>query len=249
MIPMLRENLESVQSRIRDACSRAGRPTDSVKLVAITKSVGLDVIRALADAGLTDFGENRVQPLTHRAAEISEGHAPSDSASVMQAIRWHMVGYLQRNKVKSLLPWVTLVQSVDRLRLAEEISKQAAANGQDVDILLEVNGGSEPQKSGAQVCAAPYLGEQIISLPHLRLRGLMTMAPLGADETTLRQIYSRVRELFDDMRRDDRVQPYFDTYSAGMTQDFEWAIECGATMVRVGTALFQGIQTPNTVDV
>jgi pyridoxal phosphate enzyme (YggS family) len=241
----LQDNLRNVRDRIAEACGRAGRDPDAVRLLAVTKSVGIDVIRMLFEMGITEFGENRAQELIRRAAvmrDLLECHETVDSpAPAPKAVRWHMVGYLQRNKVKSLIPWVTMFQSVDRLRLAEEINKRAADVGHPADVLLEVNGGNEPQKSGAPVCAASHLGEQVASMPNLRLRGLMTMAPWTSDETELRNVFTRVRELFDEMRHDFAVGDAFDIYSAGMTNDFEIAVECGSNMVRIGTALFEGL--------
>ena len=241
----LQENLRRVRDRIGEVCVRAGRSSDTVRLLPVTKTVGMDVVRTLHEMGLTEFGENRAQELARRAAMMQETmerrQRGQHAAGTLSAVRWHMVGYLQRNKVKPLLPWVAMVHSVDRLRLAEEINKRAADLGRQIDVLLEVNGGNEPQKSGAAVCAASHLGEQIASMPNLRLRGLMTMAPWTSDETTLRNVFSRVGELFDEMRHEFIVGDAFDTYSAGMTNDFEIAVECGSTMVRIGTALFEGL--------
>jgi len=238
----LQDNLRIVRERIAAACDRVKRDPASVTLVAVTKYVGVDVIRMLMDLGMNDLGENRVQELVGRAAMIHRNRdlemSPGGQAV---APRWHMIGNLQRNKVKSLLPWVTMIHSVDRLRVAEEISRRAVELDRQVDVLLEVNGGNEPQKSGAAVCAAPHLGEQVASLPGVRLRGLMTMAPYGVDARALRNIYQRVSELFHEMRHDFAIGGAFDTYSAGMTQDFEIAVECGATTVRIGTALFDGL--------
>ena len=242
----LQDNLRSVRDRIAAACGRVHRNPESVQLVAVTKTVGIDVIRTLAEMGVTDFGENRAQELIRRAAmmkEVLERRKLCSPAAPLSAPRWHMVGNLQRNKVKALLPWTVLIHSVDRLRLGEEISKHAAGLDRPVDALLEVNGGSEPQKSGVPVCAAPHLAEQIASLPGIRLRGLMTMAPLDADARTLENAFSRVGELFDEMRKECRMGDVFDTFSAGMSGDFEIAVQCGATMVRVGSALLEGIES------
>ncbi|NOT01753.1 MAG: YggS family pyridoxal phosphate-dependent enzyme [Phycisphaerales bacterium] len=241
----LQDNLKFVRQRIADACTRSGRLPDEVHLVAVTKSVGLDVIRTLLDLGVTEIGENRVQELVRRAGMI---HESLDRRQLLAtapppAPHWHMVGNLQRNKVKPLIPWTSMIHSVDRLRLAEDISKCAAAADRRVDILLEVNGGNEPQKQGAAVCAAPHLAEQIASLPGVRLRGLMTMAPQTADESALRQVFTRVGELFDEMRSHPALDASFNIYSAGMSADFETAIACGANLVRIGTALFEGIDS------
>jgi PLP dependent protein len=210
-----------------------------VRMVAVTKSVGIDEIRMLVELGVTDLGENKVQELTKRATAIREMFK-NRTINATGAPLWHMIGQLQRNKVKALLPHVAMIQSVDKLRLAEEIQKRAEAVSMPIDVLLEVNGGNEPQKSGVAVCAAPHLGEQIASLPHVRLRGLMTMAPADADESAQRYVFSRVRELFDETRHRYDVGDAFDTLSMGMSRDFETAILCGATTVRIGSALFRG---------
>jgi len=213
-------------------------------MIAVTKSVGMDVVRCLLDMGLTDLAENRPLEFVRRVAmvrEIIERRKLLSPTDVPSPPAWHMVGHLQRNKVKPILPFVKMIHSVDSLRLVEEINKRAEKLGICVDVLLEVNGGNEPQKHGTPVCAAPHLGEQIAVLPHLRLRGLMTMAPLGADEITLGHLFSRVWELFEEMKGDYEVGDAFDTYSAGMSNDFETAIEFGATTVRIGSALFEGI--------
>lgn len=242
----LEDNLQSVENRIGKACARANRDRDDVHLVAVTKSVSPDVICELVEMGVSDFGENRVQELTQRASFISDRinrHLLDTNHGKPAKPTWHMIGALQRNKVKPLLPWVDMIQSVDRLRLAEEIHKRAEQVSRCVDVLLEVNGGDEAQKSGVAVCAASHLGEQIASLDGLRLRGLMTMAPIDADEEALRRIFTRVRELYDEIRKDFNVGDAFDTLSMGMSGDFEIAVECGATMVRVGSALFEGIDS------
>lgn len=241
----LQGNFRLIRDRIADACARVNREPASVHLVAVTKSVGMDVIRTLVDMGITDLGENLAQELTRRAAmaaEMLKRRQLDRSIEPVTPPSWHMIGHLQRNKVRSLLPWVTMVHSVDRLRLAEAISKHAGSQSREIDVLLEVNGGNEPQKNGVAVCAAPHLAEQIVSLPNIRVRGLMSMAPLGANETTLRNVFNRVQDLFDETRSHYAVGQEFDTLSMGMSNDFELAVECGATLVRVGRVLFSGLE-------
>lgn len=241
----LQLNLEAVRDRIANTCVRSGRHPDEIRLVAVSKSVGVDVLRTLLDLGVTEFGENRVQELVRRAGMIREAleRGPLLSHAPPAPPHWHMVGNLQRNKVKPLIPWATMIHSVDRLRLAEDISRHAAAADRRIDLLLEVNGGNEPQKQGAAVCAAPHLGEQIASLPGVRLRGLMTMAPQGADASVLHQVFTRVGELFEEMCDHSGLGESFNIYSAGMSGDFETAIACGSNMVRIGTALFEGVDS------
>lgn len=246
----LRENVRVVRDRIGEACTRVHRDPKTVGLVAVTKTMGLDVVRSLLRMGLTDLGENRVHRLVERAEAIGRDMGRSKPpewipeplrANQPTPPRWHMIGNLQRNKVRSLLPWVSMIHSVDRLRLAEEIDHRAAELSRRVDVLLEVSGADEPQKGGAAVCAAAHLGEQMASLPHLRLRGLMAMAPQGEDANRLGNVFSRVSELFEEMRHDYAVGEDFDLLSMGMSNDFEIAVACGSNLVRVGTALFEGI--------
>lgn len=239
----LLENLRRVGDRIAAACERARRPRGSVQLVAVTKSVGLDIVRALLEMGVVDLGENRPQELCRRADLVSQLRAECPPQRRLHAPRWHLIGRLQRNKVGSLMDRTALIHSVDTLRLAEDIHKRADP-ARAVHLLIEVNAGEEPQKGGVPLRAGPCLAEQVASLPNVVLRGLMSMAPLGADETRLRNVFGRVRELFDEMRHDYRVGPAFDTLSMGMSGDFELAVECGATLVRIGSALFSGLEAP-----
>ncbi len=243
----LSDNLRRVKDRIANACGRVDRSPDEVTLVAVTKYVGIDVIRQLVESGCGDLGEARVQELTQRAAMTEEmgqrspGHALG-SAKGQAPPNWHMVGHLQRNKVKPLLQWVSMVHSVDSLRLAEEIDSQAAKLDKTVDILLQVNAAGEKQKFGVAVGAVPHLAEQLVSLENLRVCGLMAMAPLAGEADQVEWTFARTREIFEDMLKDRALQPHFRHLSMGMSQDFEQAIERGSTMVRVGSALFEGIE-------
>jgi pyridoxal phosphate enzyme (YggS family) len=158
---------------------------------------------------------------------------------------------VQRNKVKALLPWADVIHSVDSLRLAEEIDAEMGRLGRKrIELFLEVNAGNEPQKQGVAFAAASHLAEQIYSLKHVQLRGLMCMAPLTNDQGMIRHVFGRVRELFDEMITDRMCGPDFRDLSMGMSNDFEIAIECGATFVRVGSALLEGIPTrvPAAID-
>ncbi|MCP4594550.1 MAG: YggS family pyridoxal phosphate-dependent enzyme [bacterium] len=240
----LAENFKRVQGRIEDACARVNRAPSDITLVTVTKSVGIDLIKHLVDEQVPHFGESRVQELTKRAAMVHEhlSRRPRDtSGGTMQRPTWHLIGHLQRNKVKTALPWADLIHSLDSLRLAEEISNQAGKLGRTVEVLMEINAGLEAQKHGVPVGAANHLAEQIESLPHLHLTGVMTMAPFDANVDLIHGCFSRVREVFEEMRADVIQRPDFCKLSMGMSNDFETAIECGATMVRIGTALFDGI--------
>jgi len=241
----LTENLKRVEERIQQACARAQRNRSEVTLVAVTKSVGLDVIRTLVDMGMQDLAENRVQELVRRAGMVSEwlGRRRLDAGTRMgKGPRWHMVGHLQRNKVKLLLPRVDLIHSVDSLRLAEEIDAQSRKLERVTPVLLQVNAGNEGQKHGLAVAAATHLAEQISTLEHLEVCGLMAMAPFTDDVNLIRHVFGRVCELFEEIVQERLCGPSFKELSLGMTQDFEYAIELGATHVRIGTALFEGVE-------
>ncbi len=239
------ENSKHVEQRIADACRKARRDPSSVTLVAVTKYASLDLVRAMVELGMTELGESRVQELIRRAAMVREwiGRRAWDSAaSSLKPPRWHMVGHLQRNKVRPVLPWVEMIHSVDSLRLAEEIDLEAAKLDRRIPILLEVNAADEPGKFGVAVAATTHLAEQVHSLRHVELRGLMALAPLTQDASVIRQTFQRVRELFDEVIGERICGPAFRDLSLGMSNDFEYAIEFGATYVRIGSALFEGIE-------
>ncbi len=240
----LAENFKRIERRIADACKRVDRDPARVRLVTVTKYASFDVIRALVELGVTDLGENRVQSLTRRAAMVSEwlSRRARGPAENLQQPRWHMIGHLQRNKVRAVLPWVELIHSVDSLRLAEEIDTQAGKLERNIPILLEVNAAEESSKHGVAVAATTHLAEQIASLENLELRGLMSMAPFTSNESVIRHTFQRVRELFDEVVGDRLCGPAFRELSLGMSNDFEYAIEVGATYVRIGSALFEGIE-------
>lgn len=241
----LTENWKRIEQRIADACERAHRKPSSVTLVAVTKAASLEIIRSLVEIGLTDLGENHVQELIKRAAMLREcvgRRALDPSSAPLSAPRWHMIGHVQRNKVRGLLPWVELVHSVDSLRLAEGIDAESAKLDRKMPILLEVNASGEASKCGVAVAATTHLAEQISSLRHIELRGLMAMAPLTDDESVIRNTFQRVRELFDEVVGERMCGPSFKELSLGMSSDFEYGIEAGATYVRVGSALFEGIE-------
>jgi len=221
----LSDNLQRVADNIAAAAGRVRRDPANVRLVAVTKSADLDDVKALIELGVVDIGESRVQQLTARAEQIE--------------VRWHMVGHLQRNKVRHVLPWASTIHSVDSLRLAEEIANRAAQAQRSVDALLQVNCSEEPQKFGVAVGAAAHLAEQVCTLKTLRLIGLMTMGPLVSDPEKARPAFVRLREIFEEMRNEKIGGRDFCHLSMGMTQDYQVAVEEGATIVRIGTALFE----------
>jgi len=241
----LAENLARVTENIAEAARRVGRLPEEIQLVAVTKSVDLDVVRALLSLGQRHLGESRVQQLIQRAGILHEQESRrvfvDDEPELAQPV-WHMIGHLQRNKVKACLPLVEMIHSVDTLRLAEEIDAAGAKLGKRQDVLIQVNCSGEPQKMGMPVAAAEHVIDQVLTLPHLRIRGLMTMAPLVEDAEATRPVFERLYEVFLEIKKACRLGREFQHLSMGMSQDYEVAVECGATMVRVGTALFEGLE-------
>ncbi len=245
----LKERYDSVRRRIADAAVRSGRRPEEVLLIAVTKNASIDQVRELLELGHMDFGENRVQALVQRAAQVGEfvrRHrelSGSKPVTLPEQPRWHMIGHLQRNKVRKMINSVRLIHSVDSLRLAEEIQVAAARRETPIEVLVQVNTSGEKSKTGVAPAAAAHLVEQIDTMLNLRARGLMCMAPVVDDPEEVRPVFERCQELFDDVRSADLGGEQFDLLSMGMTGDFEVAIECGANLVRIGTAIF-GPGTP-----
>jgi pyridoxal phosphate enzyme (YggS family) len=223
--------IQQVNEKIAAVCARAGRQPDEVKLIVVTKSATPDQIKEVIDLGYRDLGENRVQQLKKVSDDI-------EALSPKKTINWHMIGHLQRNKVRTVLPIITMVHSIDTLRLAEEINAAAAKLQTKTRILLQVNAGEEPQKYGVPVGAAIHLAEQFETMPNIQLCGLMTLGPLTHDTDAIRTCFVRMRELFMDIRASRVVGPHFNQLSMGMSHDYEIAIEEGATMLRIGSAIF-----------
>lgn len=230
-------NLEHIRETIADACRRSGRSPREVSIIAVTKTVELDSIKHLVELGLTDLGESRVQHLTQRAEELSQWLARRQTAS--PAPRWHMIGHLQRNKVKQVLDHSRIIHSVDSLRLAEEINARAEKMGQAVDALLQVNCSQEQQKFGCAVGAALHMAELVSTLKHVRLVGLMTMAEMATDPEKARPAFALLRELFEELRNEKVGGDAFRHLSMGMSHDYPVAVEEGATLLRIGAALFE----------
>ena len=226
-LEQLQRALPQVQERIERACERAGRSdAESVTLVAVTKSHPLEALRAAREAGLQVIGENRVQ----------EARVKWEAAGNL-GLTWHLVGHLQRNKVRQALRVFGLIQSVDSLRLAEAIDREAAKLGRPASLLVEVNASGEESKHGVPVREGLAAIREMSGLKHVRIIGLMTMAPFVADEGVLRETFRCTREFFECCR--DSIEGFEARYlSMGMTNDYEIAIEEGSTMVRLGTVLF-----------
>jgi len=241
----LLDNWKRVQHRIEEACARARRNRSEVTLVAVTKYASLDIIRVLVDLGVEHLAENRVQELIKRAGMVNEwlGRRARDlAAGARPRPHWHMIGHLQRNKVKVLLPWIDIIHSLDSLRLAEEIDAQSAKLNRVTPVLLQVNASGEATKSGVAVAATTHLAEQLSSLRHIQLRGLMAIAPLTDDAAVIRHTFERTRELFEEIVGERLGGPAFNQLSLGMSNDFEIGIEYGATYVRIGSALYEGVE-------
>jgi PLP dependent protein len=219
-------NVARVRARIAEAALRSGRRPESVVLVGVTKTVGVDRIRELVASGVRVLGENRVQEARTKVPEIP-------------GVAWHLIGTLQRNKVKDALRWFTLIHSVDSLGLAEEISRRGAEQGGSgpAEVLIQVNVSEETQKHGVPLEEAGRLVAQVRGLPGVRVRGLMGMAPLVDRPEEARPFFRRLREVRDRVR-EALPDAGVEDLSMGMTDDFEVAIEEGATLIRVGRALF-----------
>ena len=226
----LTRNVELVRRRIQQACERAGRPTSSVTLVAVTKGVTLELIREATALGLTDLGENRVQEAQAKRSQLT----PADPQ-----LRWHLIGHLQRNKAKQAVRLFDVVHSVDSLALLDELRKAVALSTRPpLPIFLQVNVSGEATKFGCAPEAVSTLARAAAGDPAMPLAGLMTIAPLGGDPEQARPHFRRLRELRDDVAGALACEPSTLRLSMGMSQDFEVAIEEGADFVRVGTAIF-----------
>ncbi len=239
----LAQNLHAVRERIAQAAARGGRSGASVRLVAVTKYVSPEVIRALRAAGAIDLGENRVQQLTARASELGADFSPLAGEPPSAAPRWHMIGHLQRNKVRALLGASRVLHSLDSLRLAQALSDEAGKQGIEVEAFVELNLGHEQAKSGMGVDVAEREAAQIAALPGLKVVGLMGMAPLDTadDSERARPHFARLRTLHADWRRRGLLPESACELSMGMSGDFEVAVEEGATWVRLGSVLFDGV--------
>lgn len=241
---LLRQNLERVRARIAAAGARSGRNPLDVRLVAVTKYVDEGVIRDLLAVGAVDLGENRVQQLAQRVEQLGGQAVRLDEPPKPGEPRWHMIGHLQRNKVKALLKHCSIVHSLDSVRLAEELHARASELGRTIDVLLEINVAGEAAKTGAGHAEAEALAAATSAMPALRVRGLMTMAPLDEDAEAARPHFRALRELRERLCANGAMPPDARELSMGMSHDFEQAVEEGATIVRVGSALFEGLAAP-----
>ena len=224
---MLQENYESVDKKITEACRRAGRNRDAVTLIAVSKTKPLsDIEELLQNTDAENFGENKVQELVDKYEHIS------------RPVKWHMIGHLQTNKVKYIIDKAELIHSVDSLKLAETIEKEAAKHDLIADILVEVNVAEEESKFGMKMEEVIPFVEKVSAFPHVRVRGLMTIAPFVEDPEENRSIFADLHKLYVDIKQKNIDNGTVSILSMGMTNDYEVAIEEGATMVRIGTGIF-----------
>ena len=230
---MIKDNVVKVQADIAAACRAAGRDPSQVTLVAVTKSAPVQVIAEAVSAGIEHIAENRVQEAEKKFPGLIFQHP---------RLTGHIIGHLQTNKVGDALKVAGLIQSVDSARLADEIEKQAAKLGRTADILVQVNTAREPQKSGAAPEKAFALMEHISGLEHVRVLGLMAMAPLTEDEGRIRKTFSDLRDIRDGVfkRFSGNSKVNMKYLSMGMSSDYRIAIQEGSTMVRIGSAIFKG---------
>ena len=223
---MVTESVKEVEKKVEEACKRAGRERSEVTLIAVSKTKPVEMLQEVYDTGVRDFGENKVQEMMDKYEVM-----PKD-------IHWHMIGHLQRNKVKYIVGNVTMIHSVDSLRLAEEISKESVKKDVCTEILIEVNVAGEENKFGfTPENVFPEL-EKMAALPNVKIRGLMTSAPFVENPEENRKYFRQLKQLSVDINAKNIDNIYMDTLSMGMTNDYVVAVEEGATMVRVGTAIF-----------
>jgi len=223
-MPSIAENLESVRTNISDAAQRAGRELSTVQLIAVSKTYSADVIREAVEAGQELFGENRVQESLIKIPTLPG------------RLRWHLIGHLQSNKVRKALPLFQLIHGVDSTDLAKDIDRIAAETGHHPRVLLEVNVSGEKSKNGFSPEILERDLEVLLSLPRVQVEGFMTMAPLAPEAESSRSYFAALRELRD--RISEKAGIPFGTLSMGMSGDYQIAVEEGATLVRVGSAIF-----------
>lgn len=223
---MVAENLVQVQKNIEESCKKVNRDPGEVTLIAVSKTKPVEMLQEAYAAGARVFGENKVQEIVDKYDQM-----PSD-------VQWHMIGHLQRNKVKYLMGKVVLIHSVDSLRLAEQIEHEAAKADIVMPVLIEVNVAEEESKFGTTSEAAMQLVEAVSKMPHIKIRGLMTIAPFTDNPEDNRIYFRKLKQLSVDIKSKNIDNVDMDELSMGMTGDYEVAIEEGATMVRVGTGIF-----------
>lgn len=223
---MIKDNLQEIENNIITACEKVGRSRNEVTLIAVSKTKPVSMLEEVYETGIRDFGENKVQEMCDKCQVL-----PKD-------IHWHMIGHLQTNKVKYLMDKAYLIHSVDSLKLANEIEKQASKWDKTVDILIEVNIAGEESKFGLAREEVLSLVKEVAQLPHLRIKGLMTIAPYVENPEDNRLYFRQIKQLSVDINNQNIDNVSMDILSMGMSGDYMVAIEEGATMIRVGTSIF-----------
>jgi len=224
---MIAENIRNIRKRIEETCFRCGRKPEEVTLVAVTKTFGIDLIREALQAGQFDFGENYAQELDQKRRALAEPRA-----------RWHFIGHLQTNKVKYIAEYIHLIHTVDTFRVAEEIQKRAEKSNRTIDVLIEVHTTQEETKSGIPPEKTLDLVKEMTKLDRVRIQGLMTMGPFSDDPNDSRPSFQQLATLKEKIYREGLENISMHHLSMGMSHDFEVGIEEGATIVRIGTAIF-----------
>lgn len=227
------DNLMRIHERMEKACLQAGRSSADVRLIAVSKTKPVEMIEAALHAGQNFFGENYVQEALGKTEALPLSQWPD--------LEWHLIGHLQTNKVRQLKDKFTLIHSIDRLKLIDEVAKAAASENRVQEILLQIHLGDEATKNGASLSEAPTLIERTLSHPSLRLRGLMSLPPLTDEEKVGRGYFATLRESLEQWRTEilsPEQAVHFTELSMGTSSDYEWAILEGATYIRVGTAIF-----------
>ena len=222
----IQENLYEIQERIKIAAEKSGRKEENIKLIGVTKTVGVDIVSKAIEIGIDNIGENRVQ-------EIMEKHE-----KINQKVEWHMIGHLQTNKVKYIIDKVDLIHSLDRLSLAKELDRRASEHGINIDVLIQVNIAEEETKFGlSSEKVIPFI-EEILDYKNINIKGLMTIAPYIEDSEEVRYVFRKLRELSEKIKMKKYIGVDMKYLSMGMTNDFEVAIEEGANIVRIGSGIF-----------
>lgn len=222
----IKENYNKVIENIEEACRRAGRDGDEVTLIAVTKTHKADMINEAINSGASDIGENKAQELCEKYLDVLP-------------VRWHFIGHLQTNKVRTIIDKVVMIHSLDSDKLAREIEKRSEALGIVMDVLVQINIGMEESKSGVRIEEArPFIERIMEEYKHIRVRGLMCVPPISENPEDSRPYFRELKELFDSIKESQIVDESFDTLSMGMSGDYEVAISEGATIVRVGSAIF-----------
>jgi pyridoxal phosphate enzyme (YggS family) len=223
---LIRDNIISLKQRIADAAKKAGRNPEDIHLIAVTKTLPVDIIQEAIDLGVTMLGENKVQ------------EAKSKVDLVSGDVQWHLIGHLQKNKAKTAVNIFSMIQSVDSFKLGQEIDKRAAQINKVMDILVQINIGNEPQKYGVAVERVPELIKDLASLDNLRIKGVMAIAPMAKNPEDVRPYFKKMKQIYDGLTEQTIENVEMKYLSMGMSHDFIIAIEEGANMVRIGTGIF-----------